>query len=107
MIMNSNSMTRNLGDIGKVIKPVFKMGGVQFLREKFIRFMDGKFNEWEEYCKENDLDILIEVKTEIEKFRHALRVEAEVTNKMFNRTLVFGRDESLEELANRWFDEYL
>ena len=105
--MKTNAMTRNLSDIGKVIKPVFKMGGVQFLREKFIKFMDGKFAEWEEYCKENDIQILIEVKTEIEKFRQALRAEAEVTNKMFNRTLVFGRDESLEDLANRWFDEYL
>lgn len=103
----SNAMTRNLSDIKNATKPVFKMGQVQFLREKFIRFMDIKLEAWKAYCTENDIEILEEVKVEIAKFRTALEKEAVVTDKMFNVRLAFGDNETLETKADRWFDEYL
>ncbi|ADM79973.1 hypothetical protein phiAS5_ORF0130 [Aeromonas phage phiAS5] len=102
-----NSMTKNLGDIGKKITPCIKIGKMTFLREKFIKFFDMKFGEWEEHCKENNILVLSSVKNEIKKLRESLVETKEITHKTANLRLIFGYDVDLEELGERWFDEYL
>ncbi|ADQ52721.1 hypothetical protein AsFcp4_163 [Aeromonas phage AsFcp_4] len=101
------NLTKNLGDISKKISPCVKVGEMTFLREKFIKFIDNKFKEWEDYCAENNILVLYSVKKEIKKFRDSLAETKEITEKTANLRLIFGHEVDLKELGERWFDEYL
>ncbi|AAQ17658.1 hypothetical protein Aeh1ORF003c [Aeromonas phage Aeh1] len=101
------NLTKNLGDISKKISPCIKIGKMTFLREKFIKFIDVKFGEWELYCEEHEIKVLHTVKQEVKKLRESLKETSEITHKTANLNLIFGYEVDLEELGERWFDEYL
>jgi len=63
------------------------------------------FGEWKQYCKDNDIEIVDEVKAEIDKFIKLIQTESVIEAKHINARLVFG-DETLESVSNRWKLDY-
>lgn len=96
----------NLEDIKRNISGAIRVEKTYFTRKEFIQFMDKTYQNWVDYCKENDIEIVEPVQNEIIKFIDLIKVENVITDKMINTKLAFGRDAVLADLAERWKLEY-
>lgn len=100
----------NLSNISKTIKPTFSMGHkakIWFIRENFIKFFEIIVSEWNEYCKENNIDPIDEVLGEMNKFREVIKTESHIGKKSIDWKLMMGYDVDIDELASRWLDRYI
>jgi maleate cis-trans isomerase len=98
----------NLEDIKNTVKPTLQIGSIWFDRVRLNRYYDVEFNRWEEYCKARGINIVDEVKLEIQKFRDAIKTQPKITDKVCNFRLVFGDpDFDIEKHAIWLIGEYV
>ena len=94
-----------LADIKNKKSDVIRIETNSFTRKELVAFVLSKFKQWEEFCEENKIEIVDEVKDEINKFIDLVSTSDIIESKHIKSRLVFG-DETLESVSNRWKLEY-
>lgn len=94
-----------LSDIKNKTNDVIRIATNSFTRKELIPFVIRKFNEWENYCKQHQIEIVDEVKHEINNFIELVKNASIIEESDIKSRLVFGT-ETLENVSNRWKLEY-